>query len=142
MTLPAMAAGTPMAYSLTGPPLVVSTKNPLTRFPLAAVSTSLPGAASSEPWAGEVEGEGEGEGDADDDVCDGEAVGFSVVVTDEGPGLGAPAGIVTDGVGGLAEGAALRAGDGAALARPGIALDGMALDETPATPAPRPRAEA
>ena len=94
-----------------------------------------------------MDGEGEGEGDADDDVCDGEAVGFSVVVTDEGPGLGAPAGIVTDGVGGLAEGAALCAGDGAALARPGMARPGMARpgmapDETPATPAPRPRAEA
>ncbi len=75
-------------------------------------------------------------------MCDGEAGGFSLGVTDRGPGLGAPAGVVADGVGGLAEGAALCAGDGAGLALPGLAPPGMALDETPATPAPSPRAEA
>ena len=79
VTLPAMAAGTRMLYLLTGPPVAVSTKIPLTVFPLTAVSASLPGAASRWPWAGEVEGEGEADGERDggDGVCDGEAGGFS-----------------------------------------------------------------
>ena len=66
------------------------------------------------------------------DDCDGEAEGSFVVVTDGGTGLGAPAGIVTDGVGGLAEGAALCVGEDAALALPGLDGPGLALDgETP-----------
>ena len=35
-----------MVYSLTGPPVAVSTKNPLAAFPLAEVSPSLSGATS------------------------------------------------------------------------------------------------
>ena len=156
VTLPAMAAGTLMVYSLTGPPVAVSRKDPLAAFPLADVSRSLPGAVSREPWAGEVDGEGEGgregEGDADDDVCDGEADGRSVIVGDGGTGLGAPAGIVTNGVtsgvGALAEGAALGACDDAGLTRPGVPEGlwglggGVALDDKPTTPAPNPRTEA
>ena len=172
VTLPAMAAGTRTLYLLTGPPVAVSTKIPLAVFPLTAVSTSLPGAASRWPWAGEVEGEADGERDGGDGVCDGEAGGFSLGATGEGAGLVAPAGTVGDGVAGLAGGAALCAGDDAGLAPPGLAppglapprlappglalprfappglapsrlaLPGMALGEVPATPAPSPRAEA
>ena len=75
--------------------------------------------------------------------CDGEADGSGVIVRDEGTGLGAPAGIVTDGVGGIAEGAALCVGDDAGLTRPGV-LGGLrvALDDEPTTPAPSPTVEA
>ncbi len=148
VTLPAMAAGTRTLYLLTGPSLAVSTKIPLAVFPLTAVSTSLPGAASRWPWAGEVEGEADGERDGGD----GEAGGLSLGGTGEGAGLVAPAGTVGDGVAGLAGSAALCAGDDAGLAPPrlapprlalpGMALPGMALGEVPATPAPSPRAEA
>jgi len=85
--------------------------------------TSLAGAASRWPWAGEVEGEGDGAGDGAADDCDGEAEGSFV--------------IVTDGVAGLAVGVALCVGEGVALTPPGVALDGA-----PDTPPPSPRVEA
>ena len=86
---------------------------------------------------GEGEGEGDGDGDGEADDGDGDADGFLVIVTDGGTGLGAPARMVTDGVAGLAVGVALCVGEGVALTRPGVALD-----DTPDTSPPSPRAEA
>src|SRR5258705_6871471 len=56
LTFPARPGGTLTVKCATGPPAAVSTKNPLAGFPLFDVSSSLSGATSRYPRAGEVDG--------------------------------------------------------------------------------------